>query len=335
MDVTTLDPTDDSAWKAWFEVWEASYAADWPGDPRPRSAELRALALADDAAVRVVDLVAIDGGQVVGTARVEVPLLDNRHLVEPDLQVHPEERRHGAGHALITEAEDLARREGRTLVVGYHKEPLSVSGRSAGRGFALAHGYSAVLMEPQRELDLEDSSRRWDDLEASCRPYAKGYRLVTWQDRWPDRYLADRVLFGRRMSTDAPLGGADRREEAWDETRVRSMEALDGRKHHTRMSAVAVEEKSGRAVAFTELTVALGAPERALQGDTLVLSGHRGHRLGTLVKVANLRALAELSPGTRRVITSNAQENTWMIAVNDALGCKVVSYGLTWQKRLG
>jgi hypothetical protein len=73
----------------------------------------------------------------------------------------------------------------------------------------------------------------------------------------------------------------------------------------------------------------------APQGDTLALAEHRGHRLGTPVKVGNLRRLAEVSPATTCVSTWNADENAPMIALNEALGCEVRAVNRTWEKRLG
>jgi thymidylate synthase (FAD) len=71
-------------------------------------------------------------------------------------------------------------------------------------------------------------------------------------------------------------------------------------------------------VAFTELVASDGLPERLVQWETFVLAAHRGHRLGTLVKTAVLRRVAAELPQARRVVTTNAEVNGPMIAVNDA-----------------
>ena len=52
-----------------------------------------------------------------------------------------------------------------------------------------------------------------------------GYSLLTFADRWPDEFLADRCELGRRMSTDVPVGEQELDEEVWDEARVRALEA--------------------------------------------------------------------------------------------------------------
>ncbi len=51
-----------------------------------------------------------------------------------------------------------------------------------------------------------------------------------------------------------------------------------------------------------------------------MLREHRGRGLGLLVKIANVRRLAEGSPATTRLKTFNADENAPMRRINDALG---------------
>ena len=72
----------------------------------------------------------------------------------------------------------------------------------------------------------------------------------------------------------------------------------------------------------------------AYQWDTLVLADHRGHRLGQLVKAANLRALRAGLPQVRRVVTWNAESNAPMLRVNRALGFEPVGRMVEWQKSL-
>jgi len=80
--------------------------------------------------------------------------------------------------------------------------------------------------------------------------------------------------------------------------------------------------------------VPLSEPARAYQGDTIVLSEHRGHRLGIVVKLACLRLLSGQVPQARVITTWNAEENVAMIRVNDALGARVNGTSTAWQKRL-
>ena len=50
------------------------------------------------------------------------------------------------------------------------------------------------------------------------------------------------------------------------------------------------------------------------------------------MKLANVEALAAAAPAVRRIVTSNAAENTAMIAVNDMMGFEIAGAGWFWQK---
>ena len=61
---------------------------------------------------------------------------------------------------------------------------------------------------------------------------------------------------------------------------------------------------------------------------------HRGHRLGLLLKAGMLLWLAEAEPQLATVDTWNAESNDHMIAVNEALGYRVMGRELQFQKSL-
>jgi hypothetical protein len=68
--------------------------------------------------------------------------------------------------------------------------------------------------------------------------------------------------------------------------------------------------------------------------DTLVAGPHRGHRLGMLAQIANIRRAGDTWPAARSVITWNASENRHMLAINISLGFKPAGFEGEWQKRL-
>lgn len=344
-----VDPADSADFAAWFAVVEASGQDRWPGRPGWQPDELRAPALDRHGAVRTVLLA--EGDPVVGAGLVELPRHDNRHLAQVMVEVHPAHRRRGAGSAVLAGCERVAAGEGRRVAWGNDEQrPPEAADPAAGdpgagdpaagdpgagpQTFAQARGYRLVLENVRRELAVPVDPERARRLEAAALARAAGYDVVTFTARWPDGWLGDRAHFGRLMSTDPPLGAWAVEEEAWDRDRVRRHERLVGRMGRELLVAVARHRATGRPVAFTELTASRTAPELAYQWDTLVLPEHRGRRLGLLVKLANLRQLAEVSPGTQVVVTWNARANRPMIDVNEALGCRAVSVGRTWQKEL-
>jgi hypothetical protein len=153
-------------------------------------------------------------------------------------------------------------------------------------------------------------------------------------DRTPERWLEDRAVLATRMSTDAPSAGLEEPEDVWTVDRVR--DADDRRESNPRRHLFAAAEHvpSGRLVAYSVLSVPR-QPHRAVQQyATLVLREHRGHRLGMLVKVANLAHLQATHPGHPSILTFNAEENRHMLDVNEALGFTAIAYEGAWRKDL-
>ncbi|MBA2697351.1 MAG: hypothetical protein H0U61_01080, partial [Nocardioidaceae bacterium] len=75
-------------------------------------------------------------------------------------------------------------------------------------------------------------------------------------------------------------------------------------------------------------------PGVAMQEDTTVVGSHRGHRLGMLLKATMLLWMRDANSGLETIDTWNAESNTHMIAINDALGCTVNAHGAALQRHL-
>ncbi len=335
--IEPVDVRDDPAYACWFDVAATVDADDRPGELHASLGERRGFALdalRPDAEQALALLVAVEGGRALGAASVELPRHDNLHLAEANVGVLPEARRRGVGSALLGEVERIATGAGRSTVAAEVVERPELLARSPGRAFAQRHGYALAQTEVRRDIDLPLAPARVARLEQECALYAAGYVVRSWRDRCPDELVEDMALLKRRMSTDAPVGDVDWREEEWDAARVRRHEELVGAQGRRFWGAGAVDEGTGRLVAFTEVGLERARPERAHQWETLVLGEHRGRRLGTLVKLACLGAVAAQSPTTRYVTTYNAEENAPMIRVNDALGARTNGTLSIWQRRL-
>ena len=99
--------------------------------------------------------------------------------------------------------------------------------------------------------------------------------------------------------------------------------------------AAAVEHiPTGRLVGYTILSVPRQAHRAVDQYATIVIREHRGHRLGMLLKVGNLAHLARVRPGHPSVMTFNAEENRFMLDVNEAVGFVPVANESAWRKDL-
>ena len=122
------------------------------------------------------------------------------------------------------------------------------------------------------------------------------------------------------MTTDAPQGDLDEPAEEWTIERLDDWEREVEEGPRFMVTAAAEHVPSGDLVGFTQLMVARDATRPVDQDDTIVLKEHRGHRLGMLLKTANLQHLEEVAPGHPSVLTWNAEENRPMLDVNEAVG---------------
>ena len=331
MNVRPIDPNDDDELGAWWAVQHASHLADWPDDSPMTFNAARAMAIGGFGAKHFVLAVAEDGpGQVVGCSMLGMPDRDNTGVVEVDIQVDPAHRRRGAGRALALHAEEVAAGEQRTVLAGGYEEPLDVAPPAAA--FATALGYAPALLEVRRDLHLPVAPALLDELEAACAPSATGYGIVTWQEPTPDELVAGRLEVERAME-DAPRGDLDYEPLTWDEARLRGGEATMAEIGPV-FCAGAIAIESGDLVALTALGVPRETPENGNQFGTMVLAPHRGHRLGTLVKIANIREVMRHSPQTRKVRTWNGETNAFMSQVNDDMGYVVTARSVIVQKHL-
>jgi RimJ/RimL family protein N-acetyltransferase len=334
--IEQVEPDDAATFGAWFEVLDAAGQVARPEEPDWLPHELRQHLLhgsdPDGPYATVALLGRDDDGRPVAAGRLDLPLRDNPELAEVDLRVAPGSLRRGYGTELLAALDARAAAAGRTTLLAYVDEPPGVP--AAGRAFAERVGASCAQLEVRRDLDLPPDADRLAALEAACLPHAGGYTLRTWTGSTPEELLDGRAELSRRMSIDVPLGELPLSEEVWDADRVRQKDALAVDQQRLTVGAVALDGQD-QMVALTELAVPRPEPVRAYQWDTIVAAEHRGHRLGTLVKIAALRRLAAVSPRSRLLSTWNAQENAHMIAVNEALGFRTAGTESAWTRPVG
>jgi GNAT superfamily N-acetyltransferase len=333
MRVFEVDVEDDEAFADWFGPFHASDVEAWPDLPGWLPGELRAIARRRDDATWVLGCVADDGGATVGSSISRVAKLDNLDVVETfALCVHPQHRRRGAGSAMLRWIESLAADLGRATLVASTEVNLALED-TAGEAFAQQAGFERALASSRRELRLPVDPSLLDRLEAEARPHAADYELTTWTNGCPAAYVEGRLDLASGMSTDTPHGELDFDEERWDEQRLRGQEGVTAAMDRDSFAAGALHRPTGTLVAFTEIAISRVDPSAGWQQDTIVHTAHRGHRLGILVKVANLRAAAASSPQTTRVCTWNADENEPMVRVNELFGFKRVARCAMWQRK--
>jgi GNAT superfamily N-acetyltransferase len=279
--------------------------------------------------LRFVLLGAFDGDTMVGAGRTDVNLLDNLHSASSLIFVDPARQRQGIGRALDAACVEVARAEGRRVLMTEAFAPPG--GDSAGVLFARSMGYAAGIEDGMKVVDLIETEPTWAALEAKAEAARGDYRVITWRDHVPEEYVEDYCALGEAFFDEAPIGEMEIEPERWDRKRVEEREARNLRTGRRELSAGAISP-DGRMIALTELMVNERITTRGFQSGTLVSREHRGHQLGLAIKLANHRQAREAFPDLRILLTGNADVNAPMNAVNDALGYREVERCVEMQK---
>jgi RimJ/RimL family protein N-acetyltransferase len=261
-------------------------------------------------------------GPVAAYCRIVLPDLENRDRAFATPVVHPALRRRGIGRELLAHAGQRAAADGRRFL-----DSNTIQG-SAGEAFARSLGAEPGIVDARRILDVRKVPvGRFAELQAQAAPHAAGYSLTRWTGVTPEEHLAG-VAGVLNAMNDAPREEGWFEDDIWDADRVRTRGdmsvRLGGRLGY---SVAALHEETGEMAALTQVFVDPGEPAWGRQGLTGVTTPHRGHRLGLLTKAAMLDWLATAEPGMERIETNNAEANSYMIAVNEALGYELAEPG--------
>jgi GNAT superfamily N-acetyltransferase len=287
-------------------------------------------------------------GRIVGRGTYEYSTEPGDPVAWLAVEILPAVRRRGIGEAVLEAMDAMGQQDGRATYqsafisrnvpgtrvhspTGYG----SVPARADGVRFALSHGFALEQVQRLSSLSLP----RKPGILAGHRSRAElaagsDYRVVRWEGRTPEQWRSDLATLRNRMATDAPFGQLDIREEEWTAARVSDQDDVDDRSPRILLTSAIEHVPTGRLVAFNELSVPPDRTRPVAQRDTLVLSEHRGNRLGMLIKIDNIQALTELHPGHPAITTGNAEENRYMLSVNEEVGFAAIAFESAWRKVL-
>jgi GNAT superfamily N-acetyltransferase len=334
LSLARVDPSDEDAIREWYELRSAVAGADYPDDPPPCwISELGHFRYPWPGEVWVVWLARVEGS-TVGACTLDLPMLDNVHSAQGDILVLPEHRRRGIGRALLTHLRGEASRCGRIRLVSWRTQPLDPGAPDPAGRFAAASGAVPALVRTRRRLDVgsvePDVLAR---LDTEARGRSRAYSLVQWVGATPSQWLDGIAYLAGRMSTDVPLDDLQWEEEIYDAARVLGRDACWlGR--GLQIITTAAQDRAGRLVAYTHLIGDATSPWFAWQGDTIVAPEHRGHRLGMLIKVADLQLAQRERPELRLIDTCNADSNPYMVSINEAMEFRPHRRAVDWQLSL-
>ncbi|WOF21612.1 GNAT family N-acetyltransferase [Microbacterium betulae] len=294
-------------------------------------------------------LVAREGGRVIAAGSLEIEKTVAR-TAEIDVSVAAGHERTGVADALLAAVEGLAREHGRSVLQTWtgHRPDAGAERLvpPTGAGAIPAHdpptermvraGYALRQVERNSVFDLHGSYDAVDRLlESAVAKAGPDYRVVWWSGPVPDRYADGYARAVSRMSTDVPAGDMVTEQRHWDAARLRERDARLARAGSLMGVTLVVHEPTGEVAAFNDLQIGSDHTRPTAQYGTLVMPEHRGRRLGAIVKCVGLRNWHEAVPESPCVSTFNAEENRYMLDVNEAVGFRPVSYAAAWEKTLG
>lgn len=275
-------------------------------------------------------------GRIVARAVYETRPHADATMAWVSVQVLPEFRHRGVGTALADRVESVAAADGRTRLVVY-----TVSAEAPGERLDSPTGFGSVpagnpevrflLARGYRLEQVVRASRLALPAAMSVPSEPTGYRLHQWTGSTPDNWLTDMALLFTRMSTDAPGAGLDEPEDVWTAERLEEYERLAENDGRLEIVSAVEHIETGHLIAMSDIAAPFDSSRAAHQRDTIVLSEHRGHRLGMLLKVANLDQLGRMAPGHPSIVTYNAEENRHMLDVNEAVGFEPIGYEGAWR----
>ncbi|MFE1644896.1 GNAT family N-acetyltransferase [Microbacterium sp. P01] len=286
---------------------------------------------------------------VAGIATLVLPNEPGASTLEFELMVEPALRGEDVWNTLLDVVEKAAREHQRSVIQTWTLHRRDAVGETltppTGYGaipsddphalFLSAHGFAFEQVERNSTLDLHgDLTSVADALQEAIAFAGPDYRLLTWAAPTPPEYADGFAYTLSRMATDVPSGGMVWEEETWDAARVARRDGRLLAAGNTMSVAAVSHAPTGRIVAFNELMIGADHSGTTHQWGTLVVKEHRGHRLGTIVKCANLLRWHDLVPESPRVSTFNAEENRPMLDINEAIGFVPASYAGAWKKVL-
>lgn len=331
--IRRLDPADTEAMREFQRVYVEAESLACPGG-RLYSAEDGASVIADTAGAFGEGYGAYLGDRMVGELIVFGSTRSNLDRGTLLIWVAPDSARRGVGSRLLAHGEQRLRDRGRRIAQAYAQ--LGEDGASGYARFAGRHGYRMVQPAVGRQLPLPVDAALLDRLEREALPRAGGYAVRVVDGPIPDELREGYVRLSNRLPIESPSGdvaledGGRTVEDVIEQDR----DLVDSGRRRITALALAGEESGQEVVAFACAVVSAPGNDHVQQWATIVDRAHRGHRLGMLVKIAALRTIQETAPQKRFVATDNAETNEHMIAINEALGFRVISREGEFEKEL-
>jgi GNAT superfamily N-acetyltransferase len=324
---------DDAVMRDFYDISRRAELHGRPDAPFWELQEFLGAVRTPDSGERQQLFAAYDGDRMLGNATLWSFLLDNVDKVAFRVRIDVPERRRGIGRALVERLEQVAKNDGRSLMMTDSLMPFDDREGHAHRRFAEACGYEVSDYEVVRHLTLPVPDERIGEWVAEAAPYHRDYVVATYVGAVPDDLVESLCVLLGQLSVDAPTGVVDFEEEAVSPQRYAEMVAHAEAQGRARYETVALTPDR-QVVAQSTVLMPLGVSTTVVQMGTFVHREHRGHRLGLATKAINLRTVQAARNDLRLVTTQNGETNDYMVAINERMGFRPVEVSAELVKRL-
>jgi GNAT superfamily N-acetyltransferase len=321
-----------------FALLTAAHVADTPENPAPVERFFKALFTHAFPGRENHWFGYVEDGELLGHTRLTFFTDENRELAMLRFgAVHPDHRGRGVGTALLDHAERVSAEHGRTTVLT--GAPVYWDGGPArDEDFARLledRGYTKALTTVNRRspVDPLGPEREAEAYEKALAAAGDAYEVRQWVGPVPDDLLDTMCRMETMIINEIPLGEIEMEVEHMTPEKLRAREAVYAAEGRVIVNSVALD-RDGEIVAWTEVGVDEGDYRDAHQAITIVDPNHRGHRLGLLLKLANLRLIRERFPHVEHIWTDNADVNAPMIAINELLNYTTFDANAEYQRKV-
>jgi len=248
---------------------------------------------------------------------------ENAHVRWSEIAVKREHRRRGLGRALLARVVDSLEGQGDDVVVISETSDRVPSGESFAQAVRAKPGLPMKL----NQLDLRTVDRTKVD-EWSRAP--NGYRLQRIDGTVPPEFVKTYVQAAEGIN-DMPRGDIAFNDWKLDEAQIRQRESFFKQAGLVWWLLLAIDERTGEGVGFTEVEFNPRDPHVIQQEGTAVVAAHRGHGIGLWLKAVMLGRILSERGDSRFVRTGNANVNAQMLAINEKLGFRHAWQTTLWQ----
>ena len=248
----------------------------------------------------------------------------NAHIRWSEIAVKPEHRRRGLGRALLAHVVGSIEGQGEELLLISETKDRMPSGEA----FANVLGAKPGLPMKINQLDLSKVDRT--QIGEWSRSVPKGYRLERIDGTVPDK-LVKAFIQASEGINDMPRGDIAFNDWKLTEEQIRQRESFFKQAGMTWWLLLAIDERTGEGVGFTEVEFNPLDPHAIQQEGTAVVAAHRGHGIGLWLKAVMLERILAERPDSRFIRTGNANVNANMLAINTKLGFAYAWQSTIWQ----